>query len=122
MQQELGDLEQLEHDMGALYKVLRLPHLALLQLLSNPATRAASENTVAFIIQRWADSQQPQPLLEQMRQLTSQIRMRQCTALFASTCLFAWPLLEQCFTEEEHRSACMIAATPAGAGPQGVTA
>jgi hypothetical protein len=93
-------------------KLLQLPHLALLHLLSNRQTRVASENTVTYVIQLWAAAQQQQqPTLLEMQQLCSTIHMGNCSALHLSTVLAACPLLAQCFTPQEHTLACMLASS-----------
>jgi hypothetical protein len=108
--QELHDLEKAcqESNVG---KLLQLPQLALLHLLNNRQTRVASENTVIYVIQRWAVAQQQQPSLLEMQQLCSSIRMGSCSVLYLSTVLAAWPLLGQCFTPQEHALACMLASS-----------
>jgi hypothetical protein len=111
IQDELGDLEAVCFDVEAKWqKLLGLPHMGLQQLLSNRQTRVASENTVVYVIQQWADAQQQQqqPSLEQMQQLCETIRMQCVTPLYFLTVFGAWPLLAQCFTAQEHAAASML--------------
>lgn len=53
LQLELGDLELVFASAHKLELLRALPHRALLQLLQDPATRVASENTVFHTIECW---------------------------------------------------------------------
>lgn len=54
IQQELGDLDVACSDVEVKWpKLLDLPQMALMQLLSHDETRAAHENTVVYVIQQW---------------------------------------------------------------------
>jgi hypothetical protein len=108
--QELHDLENACQESN-MRKLLQLPQLALLHLLNNRQTCVASENTVIYVIQSWALAQQQQPSLLEMQQLCSLIRIGNCSALYLSAVLGAWPLLAQCFSPQEHALACMLASS-----------
>jgi hypothetical protein len=99
VQQEFEDLEETWQQQHKQQMLLALPHGALLDLLKSDTLRVASENTVAYTIQAWAEYQQQQqqqrqrqqqgdgsqseqqqyPSFEQLRQLALQIRMQHCS-------------------------------------------
>jgi hypothetical protein len=98
---DLGDLEVVCQSTDDLWpKLLQLPHPALLQLLANYLTRVAREDTVAYVIQQWAQAQPQQPTLQQMQQLCDGLvlRLLECSPLYLTTVIGAWPLLAQCYT------------------------
>jgi hypothetical protein len=109
---DLGDLEVVCQSTDQLWpKLLQLPHLALLQLLSNRLTRAAREDTVAYVIQQWAQAQPQQPTLQQMQRLCDGkvLRLGYCSPLYLATVIGGWPLLAQCFTPQQLSCASVFA-------------
>jgi hypothetical protein len=78
LQQELGDLELVWGSQDKEEQLLALPHSALLQLLTDPLTRVASEDTVFHTIERWhkhQQRQQQQPDSSSTRELLKAVRM-----------------------------------------------
>jgi hypothetical protein len=79
LQQELGDLELVWDDYSDVKPelLLSLPQPALLQLLKDPRTRVASENTVFFTINQWLSGQTAEQQQDegQLRQLLQHVRM-----------------------------------------------
>jgi hypothetical protein len=98
---DLGDLEVVCQSTDDLWpKLLQLPHPTLLQLLANYLTRVAREDTVAYVIQQWAQAQPQQPTLQQMQQLCDGLvlRLLECSPLYLTTVIGASPMLAQCYT------------------------
>jgi hypothetical protein len=77
VQQEFKDLEVVWQQQHTQQRLLALPHGALLDLLRSDTLRVATENTVAFTIQAWADHQQQQHQLQQYQQQQQQQEQRQ---------------------------------------------
>jgi hypothetical protein len=124
VQQEFEDLEETWQQQHEQQMLLALPHGALLDLLKSDTLRVASENTVAYTNQAWADYQQQQqqhgdgseseqqqqqyPSREQLQQLALQIRMQHCSQLYISTVMVHMPALAPCFTAAEWANACAL--------------
>jgi hypothetical protein len=112
VQHVLGDLEATWQSSEKRQLLLAQPHGALLSLLQDNHTSLASEHTIAYTIQAWADHQKQQqqqyPSLEQLQQLVHQIRMRHCSQLYISTVMIEMPAIEPCFTKAEWLRACAI--------------
>jgi hypothetical protein len=98
LQQDLGDLEVNWNSE----QLQQQPFQALLQLLQHDGTKAASENTVVYTVQRWYQHQpEAERSEEQLKQLLQQVRMRHCTSLFVSTVMTQCPLVCSCFSTQE---------------------
>eukprot|EP00879_Flechtneria_rotunda_P025646 GHRR01027279.1.p1 GENE.GHRR01027279.1~~GHRR01027279.1.p1 ORF type:complete len:429 (+),score=150.18 GHRR01027279.1:1037-2323(+) len=82
-QAKLGDLDAVWQQPATAACLLHLPQPLLLQLLSDPCTRAASEDTAVFTVDRWL--QRNTVPEQQVRQLVQQIRLPHCSPLFLST-------------------------------------
>jgi hypothetical protein len=102
LQQDLGDLEVNWNSEQLQQQLLQLPFQALLQLLQHDGTKAASENTVVYTVQRWYQHKlEAERSEEQLKQLLQQVRMRHCTSLFVSTVMTQCPLVCSCFSTQE---------------------
>jgi hypothetical protein len=77
LQQELGDRELVWADDRKAHVLLSLPQPVLLQLLKDPSTRVASENTVFYTIERWWEAR---TALSQAQSASSE-SLRQAAAL-----------------------------------------
>jgi hypothetical protein len=95
LQQELGDLEVAWADKDKWVQLMLLPFGALLQLLRDKRTRAASEDTAVCTAQYWLrcnpaptdnqQEQQQQQQQEQQQQLAGVLRPPHCMATFLAS-------------------------------------
>ncbi|KAF6262845.1 hypothetical protein COO60DRAFT_1674169 [Scenedesmus sp. NREL 46B-D3] len=114
LQQELGDLELAWADHQKSQLLLSLPQPVLLQLLQNPATRVASENTVFYTIERWWQSCIESPGikhigLQDAKALVELVRVKHCTPLYVTLVMAQSKLAQECFSPEEMAQACTLA-------------
>ncbi|KAF6251460.1 hypothetical protein COO60DRAFT_1675745 [Scenedesmus sp. NREL 46B-D3] len=114
LQQELGDLELAWADHQKSQLLLSLPQPVLLQLLQNPATRVASENTVFYTIERWWQSCIESPGikhigLQDAKALVELVRVKHYTPLYVTLVMAQSKLAQECFSPEEMAQACTLA-------------
>jgi hypothetical protein len=115
VQQDLGDLEAVCQDTAVPWpKVLQLPQLALLHVLSSRESRVASEDTVVYVNQSWAAAQQQQPTEQQMQQLCSTIKLAECSPMYLVSVLTAWPLIAESFTTQDLTAAALLSGSARG--------
>lgn len=107
---ELGHLELVWADEQLTQQLLALPAAALKQLLQHDDTRVASENTVAYTVQRWYEAQQDlkAEAAEQLG-LMQLVRMRWCTHLYVSTVMAQSALFCACFSQAQAAVAALCA-------------
>jgi hypothetical protein len=85
LQQELGDLEVTWGNLKKQQLLLGLPLAALLQLLWDPRTRVASEDTAVYTAARWLEDNPGGAGGEAAKRLLGLLRLLHCTPTFLST-------------------------------------
>lgn len=101
LQQQLGDLEQVWADDLLTKQLLALSEAALWQLLQHQGMRVASENTVAYTVQRWYEAQNDFSALAAAVRLMRLVRMRHCTPLYIGTVLSSSTVFCSCFSQQD---------------------
>jgi hypothetical protein len=114
LQQELGDLEAVWNSTDKSERLLSLPLAALKQLLADDFTKADSEDTVVYTIQRWMEQHSPrmdnvqQQHLEALGQV---VRLPHCSPSYIASAAAAechW--LPQYYAAADLTIACRLAA------------
>ena len=90
LQLALGDLEILwagESTELLQKQLLQLPFLALKQLISDPRTRVASEDTIFFTMDCWLASNLGSTTQEQKKELAQLLQLCHCTPSYLTSCM-----------------------------------
>jgi hypothetical protein len=97
VRKELGDLEVVWGDRDKQQLLMQLPFGVLQQQLSDKRTRAASEDTVLYTLERWYAEQQKQQHIsdEDLRQLVGRVRMRCCSSAYVASVFAAGVVAER---------------------------